>query len=98
MLAQNEGKQSMCYRSVQCIHCSKKGPKTTHNKTRDNATSKFIKIADRHPDIDAPEILEALDCSSEHKPSKTFSVSILEGIIKKHKSGTKSESHKNYIY
>ena len=48
---------------------SKKGPKTPHNKTRDDVVSEVVVTADCHPELDAPEILEVLDCPSEHKPS-----------------------------
>ena len=48
---------------------SKKGPKTPHNKTRDDVVSEVVETADCHPELDAPEILEVIDCPSEHKPS-----------------------------
>jgi transposase len=57
---------------------SKKGPQTPHNKTSDNVVSKFIETADCHPELDAPEILEVLDCSSEHKPSVATAQRILQ--------------------
>ncbi len=57
---------------------SKKGPQTPHNKTSDNVASKFIETADCHPELDAPEILEVLDCSSEHKPSVATAQRILQ--------------------
>ncbi len=48
---------------------SKKGPKVTHNKTKNDVASKIVETAYRHPEMDAPEILEVLDFSSVHKPS-----------------------------
>ncbi len=48
---------------------SKKGPKTPDNKTRDDVVSGVVEIAYCHPELDAPEILEVIDCPSEHKPS-----------------------------
>jgi transposase len=57
---------------------SKKGPQTPHNKTSDNVAFKFIETADCHPELDAPEILEVLDCSSEHKPSVATAQRILQ--------------------
>lgn len=48
---------------------SKRGPKTPPNKTSDDLASKVIEAADYHPELDAFEILEVLDCSSGHKPS-----------------------------
>jgi transposase len=48
---------------------SKNGPKTPHNKTSDIVTSNVIEIADCHPNIDTPEIIEILDCPSQQKPS-----------------------------
>jgi len=56
---------------------SKKGPKTPHNKTSDNVASKVVETADYHPELDTPEILEVLDCSSEHKPSVATAQRIL---------------------
>ena len=57
---------------------SKKGPQTPNNKTSDNVVSKFIETADCHPELDAPEIIEVLDCSSEHKPSVATAQRILK--------------------
>ncbi|MGP8337876.1 MAG: helix-turn-helix domain-containing protein [Methanosarcinaceae archaeon] len=57
---------------------SKKGPKTPHNKTIGNVTSKVIKTADCHPNMDTPEILEILDCPSHQKPS----VSTVQRILR----------------
>ena len=48
---------------------SKKGPKTPHNKTRDDVVSEVVETADCHPELDAPEILKVIDCPPEHKPS-----------------------------
>ena len=56
---------------------SKKGPKTPHNKTSGNVASKFIETADYHPELDTPEILEVLDCSSQQKPSVATAQRIL---------------------
>ena len=56
---------------------SKKGPKSPHNKTRDNVASKVAETADYHPELDAAEILEVLDCSPEHKPSVSTAQRIL---------------------
>ena len=38
----------------------KRGPKTPHNKTSGDVASKVVETADRHPELDAPEIIEAL--------------------------------------
>ncbi len=57
---------------------SKKGSQTLHNKTSDNVASTFIETADCHPKLDAPEILEVLDCSYEHKPLVTTAQRILK--------------------
>ncbi len=56
---------------------SKRGPKTPHNKISDDVASKVVEIADYHPELDAPEILEVLDCSSGHKPSVVSAQRIL---------------------
>jgi len=57
---------------------SKRGPKTPHNKTSDDVASKVVETADYHPELDAPEILEVLDCPAGHKPS----VSTVQRILR----------------
>jgi transposase len=57
---------------------SKKGPKVTHNKTKNDVASKIVETAYRHPEMDAPEILEVLDFSSVHKPSVATAQRILQ--------------------
>jgi hypothetical protein len=54
-----------------------KGPKTPHNKISDDVASKVVEIADRHPELDAREILEVLNSSSGHKPSAVTAQRIL---------------------
>jgi transposase len=56
---------------------SKKGPKTPHNKTRDDVVSEVAETADCHPELDAPEILEVIDSPSELKPSVLTTQQIL---------------------
>jgi len=48
---------------------SKKGPRTPHNKASDDIASKVVETAERHRELDAPEILEVLESSSDHRPS-----------------------------
>jgi transposase len=57
---------------------SKKGPKVTHNKTKNDVASKIVETAYRQPEMDAPEILEVLDFSSVHKPSVATAQRILQ--------------------
>ncbi len=57
---------------------SKRGPKTPYNKASSDIASKVVETAERHQEIDAPEILEVLECSSDHKPS----VSTVQRILR----------------
>jgi transposase len=57
---------------------SKRGPKTPYNKASSDIASKVVETAKRHQEIDAPEILEMLECSSDHKPS----VSTVQRILR----------------
>ena len=70
---------------------SKKGPKTPHNKTSDNVASKFIETADYHPELDTPEILEVLDCSSQQKPSVATAQRILRSKGMNRSKGRRSK-------
>ena len=70
---------------------SKKGPKTPPNKTSDNVASKFIETAGYPPELDTPEILEVLDCSSQQKPSVATAQRILRSKGMNRSKGRRSK-------
>jgi len=70
---------------------SKKGPKTFPNKTSDDVASKVAETADYHPELDAAEILEVLDCSPEHKPSVATAQRILRSTGMNRPKGRRSK-------
>ena len=70
---------------------SKRGPKTPHNKTSDDVATKFVETADCHPELDAPEILEMLDCPSGHKPSVSTAQRILRSKRMNRSKGRRSK-------
>jgi len=70
---------------------SKRGPKTFPNKTSDDVASKVAETADYHPELDAAEILEVLDCSPEHKPSVATAQRILRSAGMNRPKGRRSK-------
>ena len=70
---------------------SKRGPKTPHNKNSGDVASKVVETADRYPELDAPEILEVLGCSSEHKPSVATAQRILRSNGMNRPNGRRSK-------
>jgi len=70
---------------------SKKGPKTPHNKTRDDVVSEVVETVDCHPELDAPEILKVIDCPPEHKPSVFTTQQILRSKEMNRPTGRRSK-------
>ncbi len=76
---------------------SKRGSKTPPNKTSDDVASEVIETANYHPELDAPELLEVLDCSSGHKPTVATVQRILQAKGMNRQKGRRSKKTREKV-